>query len=129
MIFFWQFFISAYTLKYNDSTNADEKIKEFSTPIMNHIFKLLNIYHHIFLDKRPAFIPERHKTDIFANSKEIQLIQSRGYFGNDYFYLKLFKTIRIIYESFKVTIFSNDILSVFERSIHINLFILLDNNK
>lgn len=69
---------------------------------MSHIIKILNIYWHILSDKRPVFIAKTRKSDIFVNSKEVQLINSQSYFGNDYFYLKLYKMLRIIYENFKV---------------------------
>lgn len=72
--------------------------------LLSHVMKLLNIYHYILTNKRPIFIPKGQKADIFVNAKEIQMINSHGYFGNDYFYLKIYKTLRIIYESYKITI-------------------------
>lgn len=69
---------------------------------MSHIMKIMNIYWHILTEKRPVFVSKSRKSDIFANSKEIQLINSHSYFGNDYFYLKIYKMLRIIYENFKV---------------------------
>lgn len=64
--------------------------------------KLLSIYHNVLINKRPVFIPKGHKADLFVNSRELQLINSYGYFGNDYFYLKIYKILRIIHENYKV---------------------------
>lgn len=72
--------------------------------------KFLSIYHNVLINKRPVFIPKGHKADLFVNSRELQLINSYGYFGNDYFYLKIYKILRIIHENYKVFLdeFSND---------------------
>lgn len=81
-----------------------ESRKGLLLPLLIHIMKIFNIYQHILTNKRPLFIPKGQKPDIFANSKEIQMLTSFGYFGNDYFYLKLHKTLRSIHESYKITI-------------------------
>lgn len=72
--------------------------------LLTHIMKLLNIYHHILMNKRPIFIPKGQKPDIFVNSKETQMINSYGYFGNDYFYLKIYRTLKSIHDNYKITI-------------------------
>lgn len=76
--------------------------KKTTAALLGHVMKLLSIYHNVLNNKRPVFIPKGQKTDLFANSKEQQLLNSYGYFGNDYFYLKIYKTLRIIYENYKV---------------------------
>lgn len=65
--------------------------------------KLLSIFYNVLNNKRPVFIPKGQKPDLFVNSRELQLMNSYGYFGNDYFYLKIYKIVRIIYENYKVS--------------------------
>lgn len=76
--------------------------KTLTKSLLVHVMKLLSIYHNVLNNKRPIFIPKGQKADLFVNSKEVQLLNSYGYFGNDYFYLKIYKILRIIYENYKV---------------------------
>lgn len=76
--------------------------KSITSVLLSHVMKLLSIYHNVLNNKRPNFIPKGQKTDLFVNSREQQLLNSYGYFGNDYFYLKIYKILRIIYENYKV---------------------------
>lgn len=85
-------------------TSTDSKLQTIVTQLLNHEMKLLSIYHSVFIGQRPAFIPRSQKNDLFMNAKEIQLLNSRGYFGNDYFYLKIYKTIRVLHESYRVNV-------------------------
>lgn len=88
-----------------DNEQIDKKSEEgLISPLLIHIMKIFNIYQHILTNKRPLFIPKGQKQDIFANSKDIQMLNSFGYFGNDYFYLKIHKTLRSIHENYKITI-------------------------
>lgn len=59
-------------------------------------------------NQRPIFVPKGQKADIFANSKELQMLNSLGYFGNDYFFLRIHKTIGIFYENYKVSLVSTN---------------------
>lgn len=76
--------------------------KTVTATLVGHVMKLLSIYHNVLINKRPVFIPKGQKADLFVNSRELQLINSYGYFGNDYFYLKIYKILRIIHENYKV---------------------------
>lgn len=66
-----------------------------------HILKILNIYQHLLL---PVAAPKPQKGDLFANPKELQLINCFGYFGNDPLYVKLYSLLRNMFESYKITI-------------------------
>lgn len=72
--------------------------------LLNHIMKILNIFHHVIMNIRPVFIPQGQKNDniFFTGSKEFLTFNTFGYFGNDYFYLKIYNLIRISYNSYKV---------------------------
>lgn len=85
--------------KRSDSNNQRKSI---TSALLGHVMKFLSIYHNVLINKRPVFIPKGQKSDLFVNSRELQLLNSYGYFGNDYFYLKLYKTLRIIHENYKV---------------------------
>ncbi|XP_062702131.1 huntingtin [Aedes albopictus] len=69
-----------------------------------HILKLLNIYQHLLLLPIPA--PKPAKGELFANPKELQLVNCFGYFGNDPLYVKLYNLLRNVHESYKITISS-----------------------
>ncbi|XP_031632927.1 huntingtin [Contarinia nasturtii] len=84
--------------------DANGQRKAITSSLLGHVMKLLSIYHNVLINKRPVFIPKGQKADLFVNSKEVQLLNSYGYFGNDYFYLKIYKILRIIYENYKITI-------------------------
>lgn len=85
-----------------NTPDPNNQRKTITSSLMGHVMKLLSIFHNVLNNKRPVFIPKGQKSDLFANSKEQQLLNSLGYFGNDYFYLKIYKIIRIIYENYKV---------------------------
>lgn len=80
----------------------DETGRKWCLSLVDHNLKLANIYHHILSGQKPLFIPKGQKNDIFMNAKEWQAMNSRGYFGNDYFYLKIYKMIKLMHENFKV---------------------------
>lgn len=80
--------------------NADRKL---CLSLIDHNLKLANIFQHILSGQKPLFIPKGQKNDIFMNAKELQALNSRGYFGNDYFYLKIYKMIKLMYDNFKVS--------------------------
>lgn len=92
--------------------DTNNQKKTVISALLSHIMKILSIYFNVLNNKRPVFIPKGQKADIFINSKELQLINSYGYFGNDYFYLKIYKILRIIYENHKV-IFKFDFFEQF----------------
>lgn len=83
-----------------DRDAADRKL---CLTLIDHNLKLANIFHHIFIGQKPLFIPKGQKNDIFMNAKELQALNSRGYFGNNYFYLKIYKMIKLMHENFKVS--------------------------
>lgn len=70
--------------------------------LLCHIVKMLNVYHHVFTNQRPLFIPKGQKSDLFIGSKELHLLNSFGYFGNDYFYLKLHNLLKISFDAYEV---------------------------
>lgn len=84
------------------SPDPENHRKAVTSTLVGHVMKLLSIYHNVLINKRPVFIPKGQKPDLFVNSRELQLINSYGYFGNDYFYLKIYKILRIIHENYKV---------------------------
>lgn len=77
--------------------------------LVDHNLKLANIYHHIFSGQKPLFIPMGQKSDIFMNAKELLALNCRGYFGNNYFYLKIYKMIKLMHDNFKVSHSSSSI--------------------
>lgn len=70
--------------------------------LLYHILKILSIFHHVFTNQRPIFIPKGQKADLFINAKEAHQLNSFGYFGNDYFYLKMYKFVKVSYDNYKV---------------------------
>lgn len=98
-------FILAIVLRKYADPNGQHKM--IIQQLIRHVMKLLSIYCNVLNNKRPVFIPKGQKTDLFVNSRELQLINSYGYFGNDYFYLKIYKIVRIIYENYKVNCTGN----------------------
>ncbi|KAJ6637731.1 Huntingtin [Pseudolycoriella hygida] len=87
---------NAFDLKYIWSKEIND--------LLLHVLKLLNIFYHVFNNIRPVYIPKGQKNDIFISTKEFQLFENFGYFGNDYFYRKLYKLMRQSYDSYKITI-------------------------
>lgn len=75
--------------------------KQISTLLL-HVLKLMNIFYHVFNNIRPLYIPKGQKNDIFISTKEFQLFESFGYFGNDYFYRRIYKLLRQSFDSYKV---------------------------
>lgn len=71
--------------------------------LLIHILKLFNIFHHIVNNIRPVYIPKGQKNDLFIGTKEIQQMNSFGYFGNDFFYLKLYNLMKLSYDGYKVS--------------------------
>ncbi|XP_052866006.1 huntingtin [Anopheles cruzii] len=69
-----------------------------------HLLKLLNIYHHLFLNMAPIVINRAQKSDLFMNSKELQQINCFGYFGGDHAYMKLYQQVRSSLESYRISI-------------------------
>lgn len=73
--------------------------------LLLHVLKLLNIFHHVIMGIRPIFVPKGQKNDIFfTGSKEFVVFNKLGYFGNDYFYLKIYNLIKVSYNNYKVSI-------------------------
>lgn len=106
-------------------SDPNNQRKSITSALLGHVMKLLSIYHNVLINKRPVFIPKGQKSDLFVNSRELQLLNSYGYFGNDYFYLKLYKTLRIIHENHKV----NSMLSLKVHFCFQRIPSLLDHNK
>ncbi|KAG4067967.1 hypothetical protein HA402_010653 [Bradysia odoriphaga] len=77
--------------------------REINTLLL-HVLKLLNIFYHVFNNTQPLYIPKGQKNDIFISTKEFQLFESFGYFGNDYFYRKIYKLLKQSFDSYKITI-------------------------
>lgn len=83
--------------------DRDAPDRKLCLSLVDHNLKLANIYYHILSGQKPLFIPKGQKHDIFINARELQALNSRGYFGNDYFYLKIYKMIKLMHENFKVS--------------------------
>lgn len=81
---------------------ADFKTNKYVKNLLNHITKMLNIFHHVYTNQKPLFVPKGQKTDLFVGSKELQLLNSWSYFGNDYFYLNLYRALRVSFDAYKV---------------------------
>lgn len=80
---------------------------------MMHILKLLNLYDILFQNVKPLVIPKGQKADLFVGAKELHALNKIGYFGDSHFYLKLFKSLRNAYESYKITINKESGLKLF----------------
>ncbi|CAD6992540.1 unnamed protein product [Ceratitis capitata] len=72
--------------------------------LLVHIMKILNIYYHLITQQKPQLFVKVQKSDIFVNAKELALVQSIGYFGSDYIYIKLYNILRSANDSYKITI-------------------------
>ncbi|XP_037950007.1 uncharacterized protein LOC119681023 [Teleopsis dalmanni] len=72
--------------------------------LLTHVLKIINIYYHLFTNQKPLLFAKVQKNDIFINAKELAIVQSVGYFGNDYVYIKLYNTLRCANDSYKITI-------------------------
>lgn len=82
---------------------AELKSNKYIKILLSHIVKMLNVFHHVYTNQKPLFLPKGQKSDLFIGSKELQMLNSMGYFGNDYFYLNLYRSLRVSFESFKVS--------------------------
>ncbi|XP_036323038.1 uncharacterized protein LOC118736962 isoform X2 [Rhagoletis pomonella] len=72
--------------------------------LLVHVMKILNIYYHLITQQKPLLFVKVQKGDLFANAKELTLVQSVGYFGSDYVYIKLYNILRSANDSYKITI-------------------------
>ncbi|XP_054734101.1 uncharacterized protein LOC129241666 [Anastrepha obliqua] len=72
--------------------------------LLVHVMKILNIYYHLITQQKPQLFVKVQKGDLFANAKELALVQSVGYFGSDYVYIKLYNILRSANDSYKITI-------------------------
>ncbi|XP_050316699.1 uncharacterized protein LOC126750928 isoform X2 [Bactrocera neohumeralis] len=72
--------------------------------LLVHVMKILNIYYHLITQQKPQLFVKVQKSDLFANAKELALVQSVGYFGSDYIYIKLYNILRSANDSYKITI-------------------------
>lgn len=64
--------------------------------------KILNIFDHLFTNIKPLEIQKGQKGDLFSGSKEQQSLNKIGYFGNNNFYMKLYKCLKSAFDSYKV---------------------------
>lgn len=85
------------------TVDGDADDRRLCLSLLDHDLKLANIFQHIFSGQKPLFIPKGQKSDIFMNARELQALNSRGYFGNDYFYLKIYKIIKLMHDNYKVS--------------------------
>ncbi|XP_067624466.1 uncharacterized protein htt [Eurosta solidaginis] len=72
--------------------------------LLVHVMKILNIYYHIVTQQKPLLFAKVQKSDLFPNAKELALVQSVGYFGSEYVYIKLYNILRSANNSYKITI-------------------------
>lgn len=86
---------------------AELKSNKYIKILLSHIVKMLNVFHHVYTNQKPLFVPKGQKSDLFIGSKELQLLNSMGYFGNDYFYLNLYRTLRVSFDAYKVSGLAN----------------------
>lgn len=86
------------------TADGDAADRRLCLSLLDHDLKLANIFHHVFSGQKPLFIPKGQKSDIFMNARELQALNSRGYFGNDYFYLKIYKIIKLMHDNYKVSL-------------------------
>lgn len=111
--YFYLFLLLARIITQHEISEYEMSIKDSLRLLLTHIMRLLNIFQHVLTNKRPVFIAKGQKTDIFVNSREMLMVNSYGYFGNDYFYLKIYKILRSFFESYKTTINSEIDLKMF----------------
>lgn len=82
---------------------AEHETPKYVDDLLLHIMKLLNIFHSLLTNSKPIFYPKDQKNDFFIGPKEFQMYNHLGYFGNDYFYLKLYNLIKVSYDNYKVS--------------------------
>lgn len=75
--------------------------------VLVHVMKILNIYYHLITQQKPQLFVKVQKSDLFANAKELALVQSVGYFGSDYIYIKLYNILRSANDSYKVSVIAS----------------------
>lgn len=94
---------SLYLFFFKGKIYANLKYETLADDLLKHILKLLNIFHHVFTNTKPVYFPRGQKNDIFIGSKEFQIYNHFGYFGNDYFYLKIYDVVKVSYNNYKVS--------------------------
>lgn len=96
-----------------------------STPVninefLLHLLRILNIYGHLVNNTKPLLVSKQKSKDIFTSSKELAVINSLGFFGNDHFYLKLYLVLKSSYESYRMTI-NQDAEVKLKQLLHVTL--------
>lgn len=82
-----------------DATDAPDL-----TFILGHTLKLINIYVHILTNQKPIFVPPGQKTELFMSDREIQKQNQFGYFCNKAPYMKIYRIVSNVYETYKLDI-------------------------
>lgn len=72
-----------------------------------HLLRILNIYGHLVTNTKPLIVPKQKTKDIFTSSKEQAMINSLGFFSNDYSYLKLYVALAKSFENSMMVIKQN----------------------
>ncbi|XP_055853501.1 uncharacterized protein LOC129917148 isoform X2 [Episyrphus balteatus] len=85
------------------TTNVNSH-NSFIDNILTHTMKIINIYYHLFTNQKPLLFAKVQRNDLFSNAKELAIVNSVGYFGSDYVYIKLYNILKAANDSYKMTI-------------------------
>lgn len=72
--------------------------------LLEHSLKMMNIFGHIVNNFKPLITHMQSKADLFTSDRELQKMQQKGYFGNKAVYLKVYKSIKVIHDTYKIDI-------------------------
>uniref|UniRef100_A0A6B2E671 Huntingtin n=1 Tax=Phlebotomus kandelakii TaxID=1109342 RepID=A0A6B2E671_9DIPT len=72
--------------------------------LLIHLLKVINVYHHIFTGTKVITLPKGQKSDIFLSGKDTMKLNNLGYFGNDFVYIKLYRMLKMAFDSRRITI-------------------------
>lgn len=78
--------------------------EDLTEALLIHLLKLINVYHHIFTATKVITLPKGQKSDIFLSGKDTMKLNNLGYFGNDFVYVKLYRMLKMAFDSRKITI-------------------------
>lgn len=72
--------------------------------LLEHSLQLMNIFGHIVNNQKPLITHLTQKADLFTSDRELQKMQQTGYFGNKAVYLRIYKLIKVTYETYKIDV-------------------------
>lgn len=72
--------------------------------LLEHSLLMMNIFGHIVNDQKALITHLTHKADLFTSDKELHKMQMKGFFGSKAVYLRIYKSIKVTYDSYKIDI-------------------------